>query len=205
MKSATCYACTTAETTIMASQQQQASQRNSINVKLLLLFLAMLTLIMASLNFLHVHNQSSSTDKDVTIYQLQQEIQLLKSKLAQPSSSLELRNSHNSTSSPTHLQKSHSVNSYHWPSSQTSPLVAKISALQNPQSCSDSKFFVWRSRINYEEDTRGLTAWGHAAKSHLMHGQFILGYDTCCCYWICKRVVDCEHLFLRVLLMLGAK
>ena len=70
-----------------------------------------------------------------------------------------------------HIQKSHSINSFWWPSLH-SGLLGKLYKAQNPTDCnaSHTKYFVWRSRHNHEEDTRGLTAWGHAAKSHLMHG-----------------------------------
>ena len=73
----------------------------------------------------------------------------------------------------TNIQKATSINSYWWPS-PTSGLLGKLYSAQNPSDCSadSTKFFVWRSRIGYEKDTRGLTAWGHACKSHLMHGEF---------------------------------
>jgi len=43
--------------------------------------------------------------------------------------------------------------------------------MQNPADCSapSTKFLVWRSMENNEKDTRGLTAWGHAGSSHLLH------------------------------------
>jgi hypothetical protein len=68
--------------------------------------------------------------------------------------------------------KAASINSFWWPSLH-SGLLGKLSQAQNPDNCETAKFFVWRSLIDYEGDTRGLTAWGHTFKSHLMHGQYL--------------------------------
>jgi len=70
------------------------------------------------------------------------------------------------------LVKVNSVNSYWWPSAEESGgLLGKIHAAQNPADCSSqsTKFFVWRSRLDNEKDTRGLTAWAHAGASHMVH------------------------------------
>lgn len=82
-----------------------------------------------------------------------------------------LTKSPNPVSNSTHIIKSSSINSFWWPSIH-SGLLGKLYRAQNPTDCDapGTKYFVWRSRKNHEEDTRGLTAWGHAAKSHLMHG-----------------------------------
>jgi hypothetical protein len=82
--------------------------------------------------------------------------------------------SHPSSSTHTNnplLVKANSINSYWWPSSTTGGgLLGKIHAIQNPKDCGNkTKFFVWRSLRNNEDDTRGLTAWAHAGISHLFH------------------------------------
>ena len=83
--------------------------------------------------------------------------------------------SHSSSSSYSNnplLAKANSINSYWWPSSTSGGgLLGKIHAMQNPSDCKSSKtkFFVWRSLRNNEDDTRGLTAWAHAGISHLFH------------------------------------
>ncbi|KAL7539857.1 hypothetical protein ACHAXR_009672 [Thalassiosira sp. AJA248-18] len=74
-----------------------------------------------------------------------------------------------SSSSPL-LIKANSINSYWWPSAQDGGgLLGKIYQAQNPTDCSSSKFFVWRSKKDNAHDTRGLTAWAHAASGHLLH------------------------------------
>jgi hypothetical protein len=68
--------------------------------------------------------------------------------------------------------KSQSISSYWWPSAEENGgLLGRLSALQNPADCSSpsTRFFVWRSKMKYQDDTRGLTAWAHAATSHLLH------------------------------------
>ena len=54
--------------------------------------------------------------------------------------------------------KAASINSFWWPSLH-SGLLGKLSQAQNPDNCETAKFFVWRSLIDYEGDTRGLTSW----------------------------------------------
>ncbi|KAL7548611.1 hypothetical protein ACHAWF_011885 [Thalassiosira exigua] len=70
------------------------------------------------------------------------------------------------------LLKAQSINSYWWPSAESSGgLLGKIHAAQNPTNCSAraTRYFVWRSRRDSARDTRGLTAWAHAGASHLVH------------------------------------
>jgi hypothetical protein len=76
-----------------------------------------------------------------------------------------------SSSSSRLLQKSSSLTSYWWPSQDDGGLLAKIYKVQHPADCSSpsTKFFVWRSLVENERDTRGLTAWAHAGSSHLLH------------------------------------
>lgn len=64
------------------------------------------------------------------------------------------------------------ITSYWWPSVEDGGLLGKIYDMQNPSDCSSksTKFFVWRSMVNNENDTRGLTAWAHTGASHLLHG-----------------------------------
>mmetsp|Transcript_32001 Transcript_32001/g.69130 ORF Transcript_32001/g.69130 Transcript_32001/m.69130 type:complete len:418 (+) Transcript_32001:160-1413(+) len=65
-----------------------------------------------------------------------------------------------------------SVTAYWWPSAEDGGgLIGKIHAIQNPDDCASSttKFLVWQSMKNNEKDTRGLTAWGHAGSTHLLH------------------------------------
>ena len=71
------------------------------------------------------------------------------------------------------LKKAQSINSYWWPDAKTDGgLLGKIYRSQHPpaEKCSskETKFFVWRSLKNNENDTRGLTAWAHAFYSNLM-------------------------------------
>lgn len=49
--------------------------------------------------------------------------------------------------------------------------MAKIYNVQHPADCSSpsTKFFVLRSLMKNDRDTRGLTAFAHAASSHLLH------------------------------------
>ena len=70
------------------------------------------------------------------------------------------------------LVKANSINSYWWPSAEhDGGLLGRIHASQNPLDCSSNqtKFFIWQSLRNNEEDTRGLTAFAHAGISHLFH------------------------------------
>lgn len=72
------------------------------------------------------------------------------------------------------LKKAQSINSYWWPDPKTDGgLLGKIYRSQHPpvEECSSksTKFFIWRSLRDNENDTRGLTAWAHAFYSHLMH------------------------------------
>ncbi|KAL3791861.1 hypothetical protein ACHAW5_002912 [Stephanodiscus triporus] len=70
------------------------------------------------------------------------------------------------------LVKANSIDSYWWPSAEHGGgLLGRIHASQNPADCSspDTKFFVWRSMKDNENDTRGLTAWAHAGTLHLFH------------------------------------
>eukprot|EP00584_Thalassiosira_punctigera_P023602 CAMPEP_0172574408 /NCGR_PEP_ID=MMETSP1067-20121228/136689_1 /TAXON_ID=265564 ORGANISM="Thalassiosira punctigera, Strain Tpunct2005C2" /NCGR_SAMPLE_ID=MMETSP1067 /ASSEMBLY_ACC=CAM_ASM_000444 /LENGTH=461 /DNA_ID=CAMNT_0013367037 /DNA_START=152 /DNA_END=1537 /DNA_ORIENTATION=+ len=67
---------------------------------------------------------------------------------------------------------SNPVSSYWWPSAEDGGgLLGKMNLVQNPSDCSSpsTKFLVWRSMRKNEGDTRGLTAWGHAGASHLLH------------------------------------
>ena len=68
---------------------------------------------------------------------------------------------------------SRSVNSFWWPSVQSSGLLAKLSTLQNPSDCSSpqTKFMIWRSGPEPALDNRGLTAWAHTATWHMLHGK----------------------------------
>ena len=77
-----------------------------------------------------------------------------------------------STTQPQHVQKASSINSFWWPS-RSSGLLGQLHTAQNPPNCGGerTKFFVWRSVVDFEKDSRGLSAWGHAYKSHLMHGE----------------------------------
>jgi hypothetical protein len=70
--------------------------------------------------------------------------------------------------------KASSINSFWWPSLD-SGLLSKISHFQNPPDCSspDAKFFVWRSLPKSHDDTRGLSAFGHTATWHLVHGELL--------------------------------
>jgi hypothetical protein len=70
------------------------------------------------------------------------------------------------------LVKANSINSYWWPSAESGGgLLGRIHAAQNPSDCTSpsTKYFVWRSMKDNENDTRGLTAWAHAGVSHLFH------------------------------------
>ncbi|KAL7466071.1 hypothetical protein ACHAXS_006369, partial [Conticribra weissflogii] len=70
------------------------------------------------------------------------------------------------------LTKDQHINTFWWPSPEEyGGILGKIHDFQNPSDCSASstKFFVWRSKSDNENDTRGLTAWAHAASSHLLH------------------------------------
>mmetsp|Transcript_33948 Transcript_33948/g.81234 ORF Transcript_33948/g.81234 Transcript_33948/m.81234 type:complete len:460 (+) Transcript_33948:455-1834(+) len=72
------------------------------------------------------------------------------------------------------LKKAQSINSYWWPDPKTGGgILGKIYLSQHPpvEECSrkETKFFIWRSLKDNENDTRGLTAWAHAFYSHLMH------------------------------------
>jgi hypothetical protein len=64
-----------------------------------------------------------------------------------------------------------SVTSYYWPSKKDGGLLRKIHSIQHPNDClsPNTKFLVWQAMVNPEKDTRGLTAWAHAASSHLLH------------------------------------
>jgi hypothetical protein len=188
----------------------------------LLIAIAISTVCIASLNYLHFQTQavtpkqhnsheddgfSSLREAKALKRQLNdaiaeskrkdEEIALLQAKLDQQSDSsqqeiqqpinLAPANINNTTitnQTPEYQQKALSINSFYWPSLH-SGLLGKLHAAQNPIDCNAAKYFVWRSRIKHEEDTRGLTAWGHAAKSHLMHGSFY----TLCAY--CLYVVFC--------------
>jgi len=81
--------------------------------------------------------------------------------------------SSSSSSSSSIVVKANSINSYWWPSAEDGigGILAKIHAVQHPADCSSptTKFFVWRSKRDSESDTRGLTAWGHAGASHMLH------------------------------------
>mmetsp|Transcript_2525 Transcript_2525/g.4547 ORF Transcript_2525/g.4547 Transcript_2525/m.4547 type:complete len:449 (-) Transcript_2525:36-1382(-) len=63
------------------------------------------------------------------------------------------------------------ITSYWWPSVEDGGLLGKMHAIQNPSDCASAstRFLVWQSMKNNEKDTRGLTAWGHAGASHLLH------------------------------------
>lgn len=70
------------------------------------------------------------------------------------------------------LVKANSINSYWWPSAEhDGGLLGQIYTSQNPIDCSSNqtKFFIWQSLRNNQEDTRGLTAFAHAGISHLFH------------------------------------
>jgi len=67
--------------------------------------------------------------------------------------------------------KANSINRYWWPSHTDGGLIGKIYIQQHPSNCKSTKtkYLVWRSRPKPEDDTRGLTAWGHAGSSNLLH------------------------------------
>mmetsp|Transcript_5308 Transcript_5308/g.9887 ORF Transcript_5308/g.9887 Transcript_5308/m.9887 type:complete len:455 (+) Transcript_5308:193-1557(+) len=70
------------------------------------------------------------------------------------------------------LTKDQHINTFWWPSPEEyGGILGKIHDFQNPSDCSaaSAKFFVWRSKSDNENDTRGLTAWAHAASSHMLH------------------------------------
>jgi hypothetical protein len=90
-------------------------------------------------------------------------------KKSSSSSSLPIKSSSQSSQL---LVKANSINSYWWPSAEhDGGLLGRIHASQNPLDCSSNqtKFFIWQSLRNNEEDTRGLTAFAHAGISHLFH------------------------------------
>ena len=69
-------------------------------------------------------------------------------------------------------QKVNSINSFWWPSPEINGgLLGKIYHAQHPPDCASpsTKFLVWQSRPESENDTRGLTAWAHAGSSNLLH------------------------------------
>jgi hypothetical protein len=175
--------------------QQSHTRNGGINSKLILSGLALMTLFIASLNFWQYNNQTSplpnpmDSDESRRIKLLERklnealtEIQSLKSRdmnIALPQQekqSIDTPQSQNNTL-PEYQIKASSINSYWWPSLH-SGLLGKLNAAQNPSDCSaeTTKYFVWRSRSNNQNDTRGLTAWGHAAKSHLIHGELMMLY-----------------------------
>eukprot|EP00581_Thalassiosira_minuscula_P012214 CAMPEP_0183715984 /NCGR_PEP_ID=MMETSP0737-20130205/10028_1 /TAXON_ID=385413 /ORGANISM="Thalassiosira miniscula, Strain CCMP1093" /LENGTH=438 /DNA_ID=CAMNT_0025945177 /DNA_START=108 /DNA_END=1421 /DNA_ORIENTATION=+ len=68
--------------------------------------------------------------------------------------------------------KGASINSYWWPSAKDGGgVLGKIYAMQNPSDCAapSTKYFVLRAKKNVETETRGLSAFAHAAGSHMLH------------------------------------
>ena len=81
-------------------------------------------------------------------------------------------NSSPSTSTSRLVRKANSLNRFWWPSPQDDGgLLGKIYNIQHPADCSSpsTKFFVVRSLRRIDKDTRGLTAFAHAASNHLLH------------------------------------
>eukprot|EP00986_Skeletonema_menzelii_P011052 scaffold5559_cov158-Skeletonema_menzelii.AAC.4 len=95
-------------------------------------------------------------------------------KYANRNETKELTNNNASSSSSSNsrlLRKANSLTSYWWPSQDDGGLLAKIYSIQHPADClsPSTKFFVVRSPRRIEKDTRGLTAFAHAASNHLLH------------------------------------
>jgi hypothetical protein len=132
-------------------------------IKLLLIGLALATLLVASLNFIHY---TDTSQLKYEIRRLEHELDQSKRLLAQSSSKRK-----GGRYTPDYQHKADSINTFWWPSFD-SGLLAKISALQNPADCSspNTKFFVWRSIAKERDDHRGLTAYGHTGMWQLMHG-----------------------------------
>jgi hypothetical protein len=159
---------------------RKGSNRTS-NIILVGLVLAML--FIASLNLLHgefdQYKTTSQFISESSDSSPNQEIQGLKQKLK---SSLEdakrkeeeIRSLKSQRTQSEHIIKAFAINSFWWPSTHTG-LLGKIYSAQNPSNCSSesTKYLVWRSLVKNADDTRGLSAFGHTAKSMLMHGQSI--------------------------------
>jgi hypothetical protein len=138
----------------------------------------------ASLNLLHGEfDQSKTTSQFISESSdssFNQEIQDLKRKLKSSLEDVkrkeeEIMSLKSQRTQSEHILKAFAINSFWWPSTH-SGLVGKIYAAQNPSNCSSesTKYLVWRSLDKNADDTRGLSAWGHTAKSMLLHGQSIV-------------------------------
>lgn len=140
----------------------------SLQLKLSLIGLALATLLVASLNFLHFSNTQQLRHE---IDHLRNELQ--RSKGLSNSASLAV-GSITKPGRPTSQFKAKvsSINSFWWPSAEQGGLLAKIHAVQNPKDCSSpsTRYFVWRSVSKNRDDHRGISAWGHTAMWQLLHG-----------------------------------
>ena len=149
----------------------------ALQVKLILLGLALATLLVASLNFMHYANTQQLRDE---IEHLNKELRQARDQAQRSSSG---SSSVESKTKPSHhaLQyqtKANSINSFWWPSPQQGGLLAKIHLLQNPADCNSpsTRYFVWRSLNKRRDDHRGLSAWGHTAMWQLLHGNILMKF-----------------------------
>ena len=167
--------------------------------KLILVSLALAMALVALLNFLHYSQQHQNQPDSNRMEMLLSDNRRLRNELRRlqqqrPNDSMSATKETSSLQdTPPYQQKARSIRRFYWPDASNSPLVAKLYQLMHPADCDspNTKYMIWRSLRKNEEDTRGLSAWGHTGTWMLLHGELII-------------LVRCKYMFLTLQVLLTA-
>ena len=166
------------------NRRQSGSNTKSTTWPTILPGLAAFIVITPILNYMIMSKSISKSDSTADLLeknrQLEERIRQLESSSAAVSSSTKQQSQQQQSQQQQQQQqqqlsplqiKANSINRYWWPSHTDGGLIGKIYIQQHPSNCKSTKtkYLVWRSRPKPEDDTRGLTAWGHAGSSNLLH------------------------------------
>jgi hypothetical protein len=157
-----------------SNRRQSGGNTKSTTWTTILLGLAAFIIITPIFNYIIMSKSISKSDSTADLLeknrQLEERIRQLESSSAAAVKSSSQKLSQQQQLSPLQI-KANSINRYWWPSHTDGGLIGKIYIQQHPSNCKSSKtkYLVWRSRQKPEDDTRGLTAWGHAGSSNLLH------------------------------------
>jgi len=159
-------------------RQSGSNTKSSSTWQTILLGLAAFIIITPIFNYIIMSKSISKSDSTADLLEknriLEERIRQLESSSAAAavSSSTKQQSQQQQSQQLSPLQtKANSINRYWWPSHTDGGLIGKIYIQQHPSNCKSTKtkYLVWRSRSKPEDDTRGLTAWGHAGSSNLLH------------------------------------
>ena len=151
----------------------RATRRDNNYTPILLVSLALAMAFVALLNLMHYSQRTETLLSDNQ--RLRDELRWLQQQCPNDTTSATKETS-SLQDTPPYQQKARSIQRFYWPDASNSPLVAKLYKLMHPTDCDspNTKYLIWRSLRKNEEDTRGLSAWGHTGTWMLLHGELII-------------------------------